>query len=97
MVYVKFKGQTPYPNTSYAFALAFEATVTEAELKAQSKEFAIENATRYSSCFDRDEEIQNIEDDWEYGEAYQDYVSACIDYGSWSFITEEKFNQIMES
>lgn len=91
MKYIRFKGRTPYPNTSYVAYLAFEDNVSDVELKEQSKELAIENANRHSVYFDREFEELNL-DDWDFSEKYQDYISNCIDLGTWKVIGAADFD-----
>ena len=85
MKYVRFTGSTPYKHTSYIQEQVFEDTVTIEEIKQASKSFAIDNANYHSWMFLR----EGVSEE-ELNEAYQDYISTCIDRSSWQFIEENE-------
>lgn len=85
MKYVRFTGSTPYPHTSYIQEQIFNDDATLEEIKFASKMHSIDNATLHAWMFSSEDATEA-----EINDAYQDYISACIDRGKWEFIDENE-------
>ena len=96
MIYVRFSGRTPIHATDYVSYMVFDAGTTRDQIKQFSKDCAIQNANnfwwRYEATLDT--KHMSVE---EYNQVMQDYVSACIDYSSYQFLTEKDFNDELDS
>lgn len=82
MIYVRFKGSTPFPHTSYMLEGVFDDDTPEELIALSAKGFAIDNANRHAWMAELD-----LADDYQRNLQYQDYISACIDLGSIEYIT----------
>lgn len=95
MVYVKFTGKTPFPDSDYEeYFIFYEEDLTEEELKAnirkQNIDFAIENARMFDSNLDlRNKETAN--------ETYLDYLQNCVEEAHFLIITEAEFNDWLDA
>ena len=90
MIYVKFTGHTPFPNSKYKEYLTFEED-ERPQIKHQSIDLAIENARRFRKhlSFTEDDEKNNL--------IYLEFLQECISTAKYYLITEEEFEQALES
>ena len=94
MKYVKFSGATPHLGTDFEDYLVFDDDIEEEELDNVLKDYAIENAQNYVRFFEDTLDEPTME---EYNDAYQDYLSNCIDLSSWKFVSELEFDIALET
>ena len=87
MKYVRFKGSTPYPHTSYMQEAVFDDDTPAEVIQFAAKGLAIDNANRHAWMMESD-----IDDDYLRNLRYQDYVSACIDLSSIEYIEPSESN-----
>ena len=87
MKYIRFKGSTPYPHTSYIQEAVFDDDTPDDVIQLTAKGLAIDNANRHAWMMESD-----ILDDCLRNLRYQDYVSACIDLSSIEYIEPSESN-----
>lgn len=80
MKYVRFDGETPCQGTYYEEYLAFEDDTPIEFIKMSSMNYALENAKKFSHL--RSKNVTRNE-----------WTQACISLGSYSFVSEEEFNE----
>ena len=92
MIYVRFKGSTPYPKTDYETYLVFDDLTDKCIIEKESRETALDNAR---TCRFILEDLMSELSSSERNAFYLDYLQGCVNRASWEPISEAEFNKAL--